>query len=254
MIDPGSTDPYTLHWRNILENGRPAAPRGEATSELLNAQMTFPPGYTPGRKNMNLALGYMELLQFVHGSFKIENIAKVAPNANLKLFEKQSDYGPRTWREIDMALEAIQNDPETRRAVFVFPKYQESGTDELPCTLTGQFIQREGKLYSTFNMRSSDAAFGVAYDTVMFGGLTLLAARTLGYEPGLTTINFASAHIYDQTAHLTPRPLLATKFSFLPEVPTEWEQIREWARQQIAHAPWSTDHPLGMTVSYFRED
>lgn len=244
-----NNDPYTLHWNNIRDNGRLTSPRGKLTTELLNAQMKFIPGYIPGRAKMNRALGFMELLQFIAGKFDVANIAKVAPKARLDLFEKQSDYGPRTISGIDDCIKHLRNNRKSRRAIFMFPSHREGGTDTLPCTLTGQFIIRDRALFSTFNMRSSDAVFGVVYDVMMFGGLALAVARTLGCnEPGVTTINFASAHIYKSTDVLLPLASKAKRFRLATAVPFEWNQIRAWASQQIQHAPWPDKIPLGIEV------
>lgn len=244
-----STDPYVAHWDNIIQNGYQASPRGEQTIEVLNAQMTFQAGYLPRREKMNEALGFMELMQFISGRFSVDNIAKVAPNADLKLFEKQSDYGPRTTNQLAHIVKGMNDDPETRRAVFFFSSGNEMVSDELPCTTTGQLILRADALHTTFNMRSSDAAYGVPYDIMMFGGLTIALARALGTKAGYVTINFASAHIYQKTRTLRPKPSNA-HFYMTNNAPQDWFRIKELCELNVDLAPWPVgEPPVGWEVA-----
>lgn len=75
------------------------------------------------------------------------------------------------WR---IAQETLTDDPDSRRAIVQIhnPVHQslanESGTKDVPCTLSLQFFIRDKKLHLHTVMRSNDVMWGLTYDLFSF--------------------------------------------------------------------------------------
>lgn len=195
----------------VKTNGILSAPRGQATREILNGVVTFPAGRFINRYNLNRKLAILESLMLLGGIFDKELIAKVAPHAQLKLYEYQSDYGPRIVDQLPKVVSLLKEDPESRRAVLYFndrctPDYDRA------CTTSIQFMIRKGQLLSTVTMRSWDLVYGLPMDIVMFGMLAKFVAKLLDIQAGHIVCNAASIHLYEATGHLAHETLPPSMF------------------------------------------
>ncbi len=102
------------------------------------------------------------------------------------------------------AIETLRCHPESRQAVMTMWH----GTDlihalaldkkDLPCTLTHQFLLRNGYLHMITTMRSNDAWLGFPYDVFCNTQLLKLIADELGVEAGTYTHNAGSMHYYER--------------------------------------------------------
>lgn len=188
---------------NVRRHGHKVSPRGEATVELANLSLSLSPGQFVRRSGMNLKLAFVEALMLVGGIFDLRTIESAAPNADLKLFAKQSDYGVRVRQQVPLVIDELRKDPSSRRAAIQYNGTLDTGSDNIACTMTSQYLLRSHCFYSTYTMRSWDLVYGFPNDIIMFGFLTRVIQRCLGldeFETSLMTVNAMSAHIYEKTS------------------------------------------------------
>lgn len=192
----------------IQQHGKPVAPRGMPTLELLNATVTLhdPSDAMPvgiGRKP-NLAIGAAEALQLIGGFSDPEMMASITKN-----FERFFDggvlsgaYGPRIRTQLEHVVERLKQDPDTRQAIAVIwdPLHDGIGSvpRDLPCTLVLHFVIRDGKLSLCTTMRSNDVWWGVGYDFFQFTQLQLSVARILKVKAGPYYHHATSLHMYER--------------------------------------------------------
>jgi thymidylate synthase len=186
----------------IAVNGLKSAPRGLPTYELIGSSIVLPKEIIRiKRKKSSLKLAWLESLMIFGGVFKLDWIAKVAPNCRLDLYEKQSDYGPRIWNQMLRASDILLNDPESRRAI-IFLNSKEENTEDLTCATSIQFLLRNGKLNTVISSRSWDAVYGFVTDIFTFAFLHQAFALSIGAGIGDLHVNCGSFHIYDSTKDL----------------------------------------------------
>lgn len=233
----------------VRSNGERVAPRDQMTTEIVGLSVGLSPGKFVRRHGMNLKLAFTEALMLVGGFFDLNLIKAVAPNANHKLFEKQSDYGARTRNQVPLIIDELQRDPSSRRAVIQYNGTLDTGTDNIACTLTSQYLIRRFAFRSIYTMRSWDLAFGFPNDIIMFGLLSKTIQRTLGideFEPSILRVNVGSAHVYDSTGHLAFTGKQGAYCFELDEDewPTNWPEIQELAKHlAYSHYIWGDDWP-----------
>lgn len=225
------------YYEDVLNHGTKAKPRGLETVQLLDQSFWFYPGQVYVRPHINLAIGFVELLQFISGSFDIEPFKIVAPNARLDLFTGQSAYGPRVVNQLPRVIDELRKDQDTRRAVMMIAHPTDT-PETLPCTLSMQFQIYEDKdqhafyLSTIVNMRSSDLMWGIPTDIIQFGGMALMVAQCVGAIPSTCVVNAGNAHIYDKTK-LKPGEQYDLGGHFkLPDLHTV-EEFRNWAKTAL---------------------
>lgn len=198
-VTPGSI--YDNIVSQLYTDGNIVSPRGKKTYELLNYTFALPTTSFVPRVKMNKRLAVLEGLMLVTGTFELTSIKSVAPNANLNLYWYQSDYGPRTAKQIPRVVELLKEDEDTRRAVVYFNSGS-TPSEDLACTTSMQFLVRNDTLQTIVTMRSWDVVFGLPNDVIMFSMLSQAVARCIGKMPGVTFVNASSLHMYEETAHL----------------------------------------------------
>lgn len=234
---------------DVIGNGSLVSSRYGDTQELLGVSVELDAGIMVKRKGINWSLGFMELLQLVAGVWDRDAVARVAPNADLSLFTPEMAYGPRVADQIPIILEKLTNDPLTRQAVLFIGKPWDGPTNNQPCTTSMQFLVRDNTLVTFVTMRSWDLVKGFPYDIMMFGGLAMIIAHLLNYDIGTVTVTATSLHVYYSDMKKTP--LDATlRFDFDEDFMfATWEDFQDWARVQIAEAPWPDGVPTGIEVT-----
>jgi thymidylate synthase len=109
-----------------------------------------------------------------------------------------------TDSQLELVIETLRKYPESRQAVITM---WDSGDlshaclvdkKDLPCTLSLQFLLRDGYLHQVATMRSNDAWLGLPYDVFCFTQLQKLIANQLDVNVGTYTHNAGSMHIYDK--------------------------------------------------------
>lgn len=195
---------YNKLVKEVAEKGETKRSHGAKTKEISGVTLKVPANKSFLRTGMNTSLAALEALMFCSGEFNIELIKKVAPNARHDLYEKQSDYGPRTASQVAAAVKAILNDRDTRRAVIQFNTMSHivSNPTDMACTMSMQFIRNDNNIDSHVTMRSSDLVYGLPMDLVMFGSMTQVVAASSGYKAGDVYLSVGSMHLYESTSHL----------------------------------------------------
>jgi thymidylate synthase len=108
--------------------------------------------------------------------------------------------------QLTLLIETLKEHPNTRQAVMTMW----DGTDlrhardldkkDLPCTLTHQFLLRNGYLCMITNMRSNDVWLGLPYDVFCNTQLQKLIATEIDSAVGSYTHNVGSMHMYDKNS------------------------------------------------------
>jgi hypothetical protein len=232
---------YSVYIQDLLDRGRLVHPRGLECHEVLNYQLETTPGEIPQTSKLNVALGFTEMFSLLAGVLSKFTLALAAPRADQNLFGSQSAYGPRVGAQLQPLVNELKRDPDSRRALLLVGRPEESSTAALPCTTVVQFLVRDGLLHAIVNLRSSDAVWGIPYDVMQFGGLSMAVAHLVGTTVGPLHFNLGSAHVYEDTLHLapggaspgpTPGPPPAYPLRFavdFPAVGSTWGAIHRWA-------------------------
>jgi thymidylate synthase len=111
-------------------------------------------------------------------------------------------YGPRVVDQLMHITKSLTEDHASRQAVLTTWRPNPPSSKDIPCTISLQFIIRDGKLDCLANMRSSDAWLGVPYDwfnfSMLSGGICILL-RKAGQLIELGTLHFyaGSQHLYE---------------------------------------------------------
>jgi thymidylate synthase len=195
-------------WRKILYelllSGKESSPRGSRTREILNVTLEVDNALAnvlvnPVR-NLNYRFMIAEWLWIQAGLNDLNLLA--AYNSNMKQFSDDGvilsgAYGPRLMPQIPYILDCLSK-PDSRQAVATIWIPSPSNSKDIPCTISMQWLLREGVLHCTVNMRSSDVWLGLPYDFFTFSQLTNYVANLISAKVGSITMNLASSHIYEE--------------------------------------------------------
>lgn len=200
----------------VIEHGEPFTARGLQTRELLNSSLLVRDPLdriiTDRGRKMNIAFGIAEWYAIMFGINSIEffknfisdydkyssdgTVLDGAYGTRINYFDQNGD--PRS--QIQGVIQELRRDPTTRRAVISIYRDEDLfglGGKNTPCTLSLQFLIREGQLHMIVNMRSSDVVRGVTYDLFVFTMLQEYIARHLEVELGSYFHNAGSLHFYE---------------------------------------------------------
>jgi thymidylate synthase len=202
-----ATEGWERLLRDVLRYGVLHKPRELETLELLNyssvVNMEFPIVTSPARK-----LGYRfmvaEALWILEGRNDVESIVRFAPA--IAQFSDDGKtffgaYGPKVRDQLSYVCNKLASDPSTRQAVMTIWRENPRPSKDFPCTVSVQWLIRDGFLHCVDTMRSSDVWLGWPYDVFNFSMLSLLIGLILR-EAGLTVklgqlyLNAGSQHIY----------------------------------------------------------
>jgi len=116
-------------------------------------------------------------------------------------------YGAR-WmnpvEQIPALLKLLNAKPLTRQAILNMWRPEDllsaacGNTPDIPCTLSLQFLARDGFLHCICTMRSNDLWFGFPYDIWCFTTLQKLLAAELRLSCGTYTHQVGSIHLYER--------------------------------------------------------
>lgn len=169
--------------------------------ELSNVDKSF---VTVRDTSKTYALG--ELLWYGAGDNSVEFISAYG-----KMWERLTDdgitnnsaygeiiEGRHMFNQAKQVVKQLKEDPNSRRAKINInvPNINSITTNDEPCTLTLQYLIRDGKLNATTMMRSNDVWFGLPYDVLFFTTLQKVIAEDLGIECGTYFHFVTSMHMY----------------------------------------------------------
>ena len=246
IVNPAS---FSTYFGIVYSNGVSVPSRHGPTIESQRPlTCSFQAGMLVKRRRILYSLGWMEMLQFLGGTFDLDLIKQVAPRANHELFTAQMAYGPRVAHQMPAVVKKLWSDPHTRQAIVFVGGHEDGPTDSQPCTSTIQFLLRDGTLRTIVSMRSWDLVKGMAYDAMMFGGMALAVAQCVRARAGEVFVTAGSPHIYLDETELVPA-YSDTVFDLDPEMGNEWEDIAAWARDQATrHDRWIDHTPAGVLL------
>lgn len=190
-----------------LLDGEKSAPRGRPIREirpgLFAVARARDAWITDPARKLSMGLAYVESFQLVSGISTPAQLVAVAPNyaqfINPETQELDGAYPPRIISQISWIRHLLRKDPDTRQAVIsVYDKRDLHESRDIPCTLSLQFLQRNGELELQVNMRSSDCWLGIPYDFAQFSLLQLTLAADLGIPAGRFMLIAGSSHIYER--------------------------------------------------------
>jgi Thymidylate synthase len=189
----------------------PVNPRHLPTLEISPACFTLanPNKCVMVSKKINLQFLAMEPLWIIAGMDDISPLVRVMPKIADYLDGPRTfgAYGPRFDNQIRWVVSQIEDDRFTRRAVISYWRPEIASvsslkTKDVPCTLTHQFLVRDGKLNMVVNMRSNDVWRGLPYDIFTFVTIQNLvlgvinARCNLALKLGSYTHVAGSLHLY----------------------------------------------------------
>jgi thymidylate synthase len=199
----------------VLEKGENKADRtGTGTISIFGYQMRFNleqgfPLLTT--KKLHLRSIIHELLWFLKG----ETNLKYLHDNNVTIWDEWADengnLGPvygyqwRSWPtcngthidQISLALEALKNDPDSRR--HIISAWNVADIDKMalpPCHILFQFYVSENRLSCQLYQRSADIFLGVPFNIASYSLLLMMMAQVLELKPYEFIHTLGDAHIY----------------------------------------------------------
>jgi len=131
------------------------------------------------------------------------------------------DYTKSDGKGIDQiinVLEGMKKDPNGRRHIISGWNPQQLHEMALPpCHLYNQYQILNGKLNSSFVMRSHDWLYGGPFNFMGYALLNIAFAKYLGLEPGHLTYFGNDVHIYDNQIEMAKEQVLRDSFD-LPKI------------------------------------
>lgn len=208
-LNPIRAKTFDYAWKGVLYTllnyGADAKPRGMATKEVVNLTVHVEDARRslltiPSRK-LAYRFSVAEWLWIWFGRDDVESIEMYNPN--IAQFSDDGKtffgaYGPRIDERWAFCVNSLRFDPDSRQAILPIYRGPTRPTNDTPCTLTIQFLVRDGVLDTIANMRSSDAWLGLPYDIYTFSQLANTMAAELDVKIGGIFMNLASSHIYEQ--------------------------------------------------------
>jgi len=235
-----STHDSWIEIANLVSKQQVVTARGLSFHELLNARLTF---LNPTRNYINpyyrsLNLPFA-LANFVDIMVGVNPGISIYFNSRIKEFLNEQhtfdgSYGSRMYgitssgqslygNQFVRCYEQLKRDPYTRQAVMIFhnPAFENYEGKDIACTLSLQFIYRDGKLNLITTMRSNDVYLGFCYDTMAFQMMQLTMASLLDFNVGEYIHNVASLHLYvtdiSKLQHLRHDPIYEKYSSLNPD-------------------------------------
>lgn len=183
-------------------------------------------------KKLHLKSIIYELLWFLAG----DTNAKYLQEHGVRIWNEWADengdlghiygYQWRSWPDyeggyvdqISEAVEAIKNNPDSRRIIVSAWNVADLKNMNLPpCHAFFQFYVADGKLSLQLYQRSADIFLGVPFNIASYALLLMMMAQVTGLKPGEFVHTLGDAHIY--TNHLDQINLQLTRdFRPLPRI------------------------------------
>jgi thymidylate synthase len=205
----------------LLRSGKQGPSRcGDMAGEVIGSQWRLRAGCDATflcnpRRALDPVYASAELLWYLSRSDSGAGLLPYAPKYEMFLDEDGRAFGAYGHRILtnaegrDLLEEAVgllRKSPETRQCVVQIWRPTDlceavrGGRKDLPCTLSWQFVVRDGALHMCTTMRSNDAWLGTPYDVYCFTCIQRLVAGTLGVAVGEYVHTVGSLHLYAKNA------------------------------------------------------
>lgn len=194
----------TYDWLGHLQYILNVGHEEKGTREVVGATFTYntaQPVINCSNRGINYKFMAAEASYILQGRNDIQFLADIIPK-----FSKYSDdgyfqagaYGPMVIDQLPYVLACLENDISSRQAVITIWRPRPMPSKDIPCTVSMQFLIRDGFLHTIVNMRSSDAFMGLIYDTFCFAAISMVVAASMEVDLGQTKIFAGSFHIYER--------------------------------------------------------
>ena len=221
--------------QHIIDNGTFKSDRtGTGTFSVFGYQMRFDlskgfPMVTT--KKLHLKSIIYELLWFLKGDTNIKYLKENGVSIWDEWADENGDLGPvygKQWRswatnsgktidQIQIAIDTIKNNPDSRRIIVNAWNVGELSEMALsPCHCLFQFYVNDGKLSCQLYQRSADVFLGVPFNIASYALLTMMMAQVCGLKPGEFVHSFGDVHLYSN--HIEQAKLQLTRTPM--ELPT----------------------------------
>ncbi|HMV57018.1 MAG TPA: thymidylate synthase [Nitrospira sp.] len=199
-------------WINLLANLLDApvvAPRGKSTRELLGWKTLVPmdnPVITIRERNLGYRFMAAEAAWILSGDNRVSTIgpySKAISNFSDDGYQFFGAYGPKIKMQMPYVAAALVKDEYSRQAALTIWRESPMPSKDIPCTISLQWMIRDGQLECFANMRSSDAWLGVPYDWFNFSMVSawlLILLRRI-HKP-YENVSLGNLHFYAGSQHL----------------------------------------------------
>lgn len=157
---------------------------------------------TNNRRALDPSYACAEILWYLSGSGNTNMIRAYAPQ--YRKFENggiaYGAYGPRVIDQLHQVVRILRDSPDSRQAVVAVWDKGDLGKvrNDLPCTLSMQFLVRNGALNQIVTMRSNDLWLGYPYDVFAFTTIGRLVANELVMPLRRYLHQAGSMHLYER--------------------------------------------------------
>lgn len=158
------------------------------------------------QRGMDIRYAVGELMWYLSASNRLKDITKYS-----KFWNKISDdgetsnsaYGYRIHKRFgfdqwEYVKQLLTDDPYSRQAVIHIKNPSNEESKDVSCTLSLQFLIRDGALFLSTVMRSNDIWLGFPFDVFCFTAMQVKMAMELGVELGDYTHFVGSLHLYER--------------------------------------------------------
>ena len=204
-------DAFEKWYEKLTENISNEKSRdGEVVGECINAITIIddPTRCIMKSKIRKLPMRYCvgELLWYLSGNNKLSEIQKYT-----KAWDRMSDDGETVnsnygyciqkkfgFDQWEYVLNMLSKNEESRQAIIHIKTADRKESKDVNCTISLQFLIREGKLYMITYMRSNDLWMGFPNDVFQFTCMQILLSMQLGVKAGTYTNVAGSLHLYER--------------------------------------------------------
>lgn len=176
----------------IVSSGAESRPRGLLIKELLCKTTVVDmrePIVTVKARKLGYCFMAVEAWMIITGRNDVASIKPYSPHIasfSDDGYRFDGAYGPRVVDQLRYVVDALSRDPDSRQAVIEIWRPNPRDSRDVPCTLTIQWMIRDGRLHCLDTMRSSDAWLGWPYDVFNFSALSLYILLMLKERSAVT--------------------------------------------------------------------
>jgi thymidylate synthase len=219
------------HGHDLRQEDRAHAPRDATTREVVCHTVRVPmesPVVTLAVRKLGYRFMCAEAASILQGDNRAATItpyAKQVVNFSDDGYTFGGHYGVKYVEQVSWIARQLKRDGCTRQAVMNIWRERPEPSRDLPCTLSLQWLIRDGQLHCVSTMRSSDVWLGLPYDLHTFSAMTAHLAlvlkrfHNLEVELGWLHNTAGSRHLYKrdwETALDCLSPANADAFGLAP--------------------------------------
>ena len=202
-----ANEQYRRHLEVIMKYGSAQEARGlsfvEYTGMTYEVDMSEPV-VTLSAREMGFSFAAAEPHWILSGSNLLSEISeygKMAPYSD-DGYMMSGAYGPKIIDQLPYVCRTLAEDAGSRQAVLNIWRERPGKSKDIPCTISMQFMIRDGKLNCYTFMRSSDAIMGLPYDSILFSLVSAYILSIMRYKYGLTGIDLGNLYLFIGSAHV----------------------------------------------------